>query len=137
MKSFILFLNEQVDNFKDFEKMKPVSVEKVKHRLHYQYKVDYGTGEEFTFTPYEITTYKKTGTSGRLRDPGGTRKEIYIDVSRKKDGNYRGSIRKTFGKGTGEFSKTDDKIAKGREKAQTWFKKYLGVDIGKYDFYTS
>jgi hypothetical protein len=135
MKSFITFIAEEINDFKDFEKMKPVSVTKEKNRLHYIYMVDYGTDEIFKFIPYETTTYKKTGPGNRLRDPGGTRREVWIDVTRLKDGNYRGNIRKTFGKGTGEGSKTEEKIKIGREKAQLWFKKYLGVDLGQYDFF--
>lgn len=137
MKSFISFLDEQIDNFKDFEKMRPVSVEKIKHRLHYQYVVDYGTGEIFTFTPYFTSTYKKTGLGNRLRDPSKTTMEVWVEISRKKNGTYRGTIKKTFAKAIGEYSLNDTKLSKGREKAQTWFKKYLGVDLGKHDFYTS
>jgi len=41
MKSFITFISEELNDFKDFEKMKPVSVTKEKNRSHYQYIVDY------------------------------------------------------------------------------------------------
>jgi hypothetical protein len=110
MKSFIAFLAEEIYYFNDFEYMKPVSVTKEKHRSNYQYIVDYGTDETFKFTPYKTTTYKKTGPGNRLRDPGGTRREVWVDVSIIKDGKYISSIRKTFGKGTGEISKTEEKI---------------------------
>jgi hypothetical protein len=135
MKSFIAFLAEEIYYFNDFEYMKPVSVTKEKHRSNYQYIVDYGTDETFKFTPYKTTTYKKTGPGNRLRDPGGTRREVWVDVSIIKDGKYISSIRKTFGKGTGEISKTEEKIKIGTEKAQKWFKKHLGVDLGQYDFF--
>jgi len=132
MKSFKLFITEQINDFKDFEKMKPISVNKEKNGSHYQYIVDYGNDEIYKFTPYETTTYKKTG---RLRDPGKTKKEVWVNVSRMKNGNYISSIRKTFGKGTGENSATDAKIKAGKEKAQKWFKKHLGTDLGQYDFF--
>ena len=134
MKSFITFLAEEIYYFNDFEYMKPVSVTKEKHRSNYQYIVDYGTDETFKFTPYKTTTYKKTGPGNRLRDPGGTRREVWVDVSIIKDGKYIGSTRKTFGKGIGEISKTKEKIEIATEKAQKWFKKNLGVDLGKFDF---
>ncbi len=136
MLNFKTYINEEIDSVKDIEKLTPISVEKEKQGNgglnKYAYKINYDTEDTFVFRPYEITVYKK---SNRLRLPEKTRFEVYVDVTRyDKETKYRGMFRKSFGVARGESQASREKIEKAREKAQKWFKKYLGVDLGKYDF---
>jgi hypothetical protein len=96
------------------------------------YTAENEEGLTATFTPYSITVYKK---EGRLRNPGSTKYEVYVDVNIKNPNGYGSSYSKTFGAVRGEYAADkEEKIKKAKTKASDWFKKHLGITLGDHDF---
>ena len=130
MLSFKEYMNESVEDFKDFEKLQfdSVNIEKEGIKKFIIAKKDDDT---FKITPYYITVYKK---KDRLRLPAKTRYEVYIDILVNPGQRYQ-LIRKSFGKAVGETINSGEKIAAGIVKAIAWVKKLLGLTITRHDFH--